>query len=695
MGILIKKYQKGGGLFSVGEVDMGEKDHTTFLKDNDASMVGGKSGRSSGYRGHTGKSAADKQMDLLKDGLTSDITYYQAKKDALLAQLKDMQETDDNAEQTPEYKTLLNEYHKLETQQLPAIKRMAKLYSTAKTAFTKKGASNAPAITGNQAVVLDAKNGVYKIVSNEELVRNAPNYQLLTANEVLTERASNPQFSGFTDLGRVADTIINNAYGQESFSKYIKQRVSNAGYIKGPTGAYTAPNGKVLDIRGTIASGDDMKTKSNLPALKEIYSDILANNNSASNYAEALAVQDLYNKSKQQNELYSEASEKDLYSKLIESRDDVLARSLNSALYVDQADNSSDSFMFKDVKRNVVNLAALRMAKNREQIEVPGIKSSSEMTNMLFNTPASTIDKGSELLEDGFKYAYEAAGGKEKRGDYDSAGDSDSYARRTIDNNSFINNAKDPNAMITTVDGTPLQSLVTNGNMQFVTIPKGTKLYIMLAPVVTDTDGHERVSFNSKQQQLLDSAITEAYEELDREGYSQEALSMSADRELKAKAVKKVNEKLVEKGVNPDNLKVKMVLAFDVLFEVDSDKKGYRFMTGASPDESKFLNDVNDDVWTRRVKKTKVFVPLSDSFFSNMFANDAFGSDYVRTMKYNDLMGMMKKSNESNYKPSNLAKTRAQEQYNKNKDTKSMEDGGELEPAGAISPQEAVRVLFD
>jgi hypothetical protein len=700
MGILVKKYQNGGSLFNVGKIDMGADDYSKFMSEYGAAATGGGRGSRAGAFGKTrsiGKTPAERELAALQGGLTSDINYYQTKKKELRDQMDSMLETDKEADKTPEYKELLNEFYELETQYLPAIKSMSKLYSTSKTAFGSAKAGNAPAIMGNQAIVYDTEEKKHKVIDAGELVRNATKYQLLTANEVLTKRADNPEFSGFTDLGKASMTLINNAYGQESFTDYIKDRTKAAGYIKQSGSVYKTPDGKTLDFRGGLEPGN-ATTKTNAGQLNILYNDLLTNNSSANNYVTAIAIQDLYTKAKTNNELYANLDDAKLMEELQKTKEQKLANNINLALIVDTKNGGTggvNSLAFKDTKRNVMSLAALRLSKDNKTLEVPGIKVGDQVYSKLMNIPSSKVDKGGDLLEYGFKDINNKIKDIEEA---DNIADKNPYLRRTLDNNTFVNNLKEDNAEITTVDGTPIQTLVEDGNLQYITIPPKTQLHLMLAPVEVGENGKERVNFNSDEQRKIDEAIAESYKELEDAGYDAEAIQMDGDKELKQRAIALANKKLREKGVT-GNLKIKMVAAFDVLYYSDKGALKYNYSITASDNEADYLDNINDDVRTSRVRKTKVFVPLSDSFFANMFASDALGSDFVRTLKYNDLMGMQKSSNESIYTPRSSAKAIAGK-FHQNK-----EEGGKLEapdeqeeeiikPDGPASIDDVVKLLF-
>jgi len=687
MGILVRKLQSGGSLFDVGKEDMGAFVHEGFIQ----RLPGGAGGHTSGSRrssGRTGKTAQEKETDNLMGGLSSDIKYYQETKDSIKSQMDAMIEADPNADKNPEYKSLVNKYYKLETEYLPQIKSMAKLYSTSKTAFGNAKAADAPAIIGNDAIVYDKENKLHKVVSNEELVKNAPNYSLLTANEVLTFRQSNPEFSGFTDLGTTAMEVINNAYGQSSFDKSIKEKIKLAGYVK-KNGRYQTKSGEPLDLTGQI-QGNDGETKTNAYNLNMLVDDLMGGGSaSASNYLNAVAVKDLYNKSRSDNETYANLNDEDLAIALGEGKKDTLMKNINYALFVDEdADGggtgNSVGDQLKTVYRNPITVANATLFKEPTHIEIEGA-ASDPLFNKVYNTPAAEIPKGTQLLNDGFAEANKAAEAGDN--DYDETGDDDPYKRRTLDNNKFINKVKDSSAEITTVDGQPISSLATDNNVQFVTIPPNSKLTMLLAPVEKDEKGHEKVNFNSKEQQKIDRAIDKAYEYLEkREGFSRQDLAVGGDSKEHARAVKIANEFLRNEGVT-GNLEVKLVMAFDVLYESAGDKKKYKYSMWADDQEADFLNKVNDDVWTRRVKKTKAFVPISESFYSSSFASDALGSEYQMKYDVGTWEGMLGTKNRHKYDPTQSAKAISTNRQQQGAEQKA--EGGRL-----INPDDVIKLLF-
>ena len=666
MGILIKKLQQGGGIFTPRTMDIGLGESTAFLQRAGQDMVGGNSSYGSGTRRH-GKTAQQNEADLLKSGLNSDITYYQTRKQELQEDMSAMLEADPNADQTAEYQQKAMEYHKLNTEFLPSIKNWAKLYSTSKTAFGNAKAANAPAIVGDEAIVYDNKEKVHKLVDTQDLIHNADNYTLLTAGDVLTRRAESPEFNGASDLGKAAINLINNAYGQANFDKTVQGRVKGAGYVW-DNGRWVSPN-NILSLQGNIISEAPGRTKTNAYNLNMLKNDIINSDPNARSYLHNLAVMDLYNRARTTEKDLTEASPEQIDTLVEKGAYDKLDNRLTESLFVNYKggdkgkEGELSSFDMKDIYRNDLALATLRLDKNRRTVEVPGVTKGSTTYNYLVSTPTSDVNRGKKfLMEYGYKQFSDQYNKKDV--DLDDLGDKNPLARKSMRNNAFVQEAKGSYADVTTVDGTPIEDLVTDKNEDFITIAPDSSLQVLLAPVEIDENGRERVNFNSAQKQKIDNAIREAYAELDKLDISPEDIYMGRDRKRKALAESIINKKLVDNGVDPSKLKVKMVLAFDVLFEVDSDKKGYRYKQKATDEEAKYLNAVNDDVWERRVRRTKVFVPISDSFYSQIFSKNRFGSDFDVSYKVHDYKGMLKNKNESEYNPGMQATAILKQQNN-------------------------------
>jgi len=694
MGILVRKRQEGGSLFDIGEVYMGEDAFSNFL-DKTYSSKGGSSRGRSGYRGSSGrygKTATEKETASLTGALPSDIKYYQDRKNTLKTEMETMVKEDANATSSPDYKSKMQEYYKLETEFLPQMKLMSKTYSTSKTAFGNAKAGDAPAIAGNEAVVFDKGDKTFGLVNIEELVRNAPKYQLLSASEVLTARQDNPQFSGFTDLGQKSMQIINNAYGQASFDKFVKDRVKSAGYYKDNSGKWVTPEGQPLSLQGQIKEGGK-SIKTNAYNLNMLMDDILSNTGSNANtYVRNLAVRDLYNQSRTNNDLYVDAPKEELNSMMAETELEKLNSQIGISLFVDEKKGSGSGSgggaggyggkdALRSIKRNQMAIANATMMKDKAPIEIEG-----RDKNYVFDAPSAEVQQGSQLIEMGFKKANEAADGDRTK--YDEIGDDNEYARRTLKNNEFIQSMKGSHAEITTVDGTPIKDLTTDNNEQFVTIPPNTSLHLVLAPVEVDTEGNEHVNFNSAEKQKLDEAIKKAYDYLEDHNMSREELVFSGgDAKMQQEAVNIANKFLEKAGVKGD-LRIKVVAAFDVIYESARDKKSYKYSRATTEEEAEFLNDINDDIWTRRARKTKAFVPLSESFYSNMFSSNAFGADFEKDFTVNEWIGMLKTKNETPYNPMAQAGAISKEDYQEDKAAKKRADGG------VISADDAMSLLF-
>jgi len=705
MGILVKKKQAGGALFDIGSPNMGENDFKGFIESTRGSRGRSSGGGSSyGSKRRTGKTKDEKEFDALTGALNSDIEYYKAQKRKIKEDMETLvKEGGEEATSSPEYKNLISEYHKLETEWLPSMKRMAQLYSTTKTAFGNAHAADSPAIVGNEAIVFDNKNKKYDVVQVDNLVREAPNYKLLNGADVLTLRMNNSQFSGFTELGNAAMTFLNTAYGDESFNDYVKGRVKQAGYYK-DNGQYVNTSGDVLDLSGKIEkTGDpkkDKKVKTNVYNLNMLMNDILDNSGSnATNYLYGVSVRNLYNKSRHNNDAFVEASDEDLQKLMSQNLINTLHNNIATALVVDTGGKSDgtgsednglnmlggDKALSK-INRNVFAVANATLGKKREPIEVAGAKRNDKIYSNMYSVPTAEVGRGKTgktVLDAGFDLVEKAS--DYDANEYDKIGGDDSFKRRTVDNNTIIKSILGNNGQLTTADGTPITQLTTDENVQYITTAPGTDMYLMLAPVET-VNGKKRVNFNSSEKKKIDKAIQEAYDEMDRKGISKTDITLGGNESLRKELAKIATQKLKDAGVK-GNLTIQVVAAFDVLFEVARNKRDYKYMKTPSEEEADFLDKVNSGVFTDRVRKATVFAPLSEGFYSNMFASNAFGADFDSEYSVNDWLGMIKSVNWSPYDVN--AQAKAEKEQRERETAEKKQHGGKL-----IGDEEAFNLLF-
>ena len=699
MGILVRKYQQGGELYYSKGTNFGNDVYREYMYKTMGAASGYGSRAPSAYKSGssksgTGKTPEEKEATALTGALSSDIDFYKEKKSQLSQELEELSKKD--AEDTPEYKQKLTEYYELETEYLPKMKAMAKLYSTSKTAFGSKDAGDAPAIANGMAIVYDTSDKEYKVVSADDLIKNAKNYQLQTAGEVLTKRANDRSFSGFTDVGKAAELIINNAYGQKSFDKYVQSKIKGLGYER-KNGVYTSPDGDVLSLDGGINGGDKTgkTTKTNAQNVKLLFNDILGNDGSfASSYVTNLALRKLYNRSRISDD-YKDIDDTKLNEALAKERYETLKSNLRSAIKVDQKDQTGKGGSGegsidpgKPKYSNVMEIGAARLLTNKEHIEVENDDALNlEGYTRLYNVPAANIDLGGKLMELGYEDTNKAL-----KGDYtsnmDDKADDDPYLRRTIDNNTFVKRMAGSNGVITNVEGVPLVDLTDGKSAQKITTPRHTNVHLVLAPV-EEKNGRAYVNFNSDYANKAQAAIEKTYKELEDEGITREVIALGRNKEAMKKAEELANKNLKAAGVN--NLTIRLAAAFDVLYEAEN-KGETNYSWKASDEDSEFMNNINDDVWTRDVMKTKAFVPVSDSFFANMFAEDAFPSEFRRHYQGKNWEAILKEKNETDFDPASGAggiSNHMMEEERKQA-AKKEQEGGKL-----ASADEVAKLLFE
>jgi len=690
MGILKKrKYQTGGVFGGFDKYELGADDFTGLFKTSGPSTAGGS------YQGlkSTGSSSGKTESSNLSGALQSDIQYYTQRKDEIKESIKEGLDRDpDGFDDTAEYESLTRELYSLEKEFLPQMKSMAKLYSTSKTNFMKRNAGDAPAILNGQALVRDVATNEYKLVDEYDLVRNAKQYQLLTAADAATKRQTDSEFSGFTDLGKFATQVMDNAFGQESFDKFLKSRISSMGYVKRNDGKFANAEGDVLDLGGVEYGPDGgMQIKTNSPQILNLISDISNNKGSkATNYSESIATRDLYNKAKNSSVDLTELPDQDIYQLLEQNKTQALVNQLKTSLIVDQGkgggsgDGSTGSLAFKPVKRNVVSNALVTMDRGRQRMEVDdAIKKEDEGAgSLLYSMPAGKVYNGDQLLNAGYKSAYSP---------YSKESEEEELINpqlRTLENNSFINNLSE-NGVVTTVDGKPVMSLVEEGDGKYITTPENSSLYFMIAPIETDASGKEYVNFDNKYSKQVKEATQVVQDYLEKNGVTAEDIALGRDREKMQRVLAEANAEAAKVlgdkyGKTPPNLRLGVAASFDVIYETKRSTKKYKYSKEASQSEKAFLNKITPDTWERFVRKTKAFVPVGQSFWVNSAASDAFGNKFERTFTYNDWMGIMQSSptTSEEINPSSIISSEQQRKENEKRKVKveNKKRGGKLVP---------------
>jgi len=694
MSILVKRMQQGGGLYADPKtMDLGARSLMVLL--------GNQGGRGSVYpqvrpAKYTNNNKKNSTTDI-KEGLPSDINFYNLKKQEIDSRIQELMLDGINNDEKAEYEQLLRGKYELENSLRPQIKTRYSLYKTTKSHYDKEKSGDLPAISGGMAFVIDKDEiqnlrpnmsmqeileegkKVYKIVDEMELLRNADKYNVLTASDLLDLKTNNVIFSGFTSLGQSAEKFLNNLYGDESFLTHLNKQLSHSGYTK--------HKGFMVDDNGRKISPDAIteKNKNNLEQIKDLYNNILHNITSNSyNYIKARAVYDTYLSSIRGGGVKTtNKSDDEIKSILDKNISKTLLRSIKQAVVkdmeLDDGNGSSTgrggSSSGKDKKYNVMALALGNMGNNEDKISMPIDAKGDKALALAYSTKSSYVDNGGLIIEKGYNM-YEDNTTEES-------------TKRLLKNNQVVRNIKGSKGVISTVDGKNIYELV--GNEDYVTTPSNTDMHIILAPI-EKRDGKDYVNFNNKYAQEIALAVDKVYEEWNKQGI--DARNIVGDPELHKKAENIANnvlkEELGNKGIKPPkNLRIGLAVAFDVLYMAEGNVKDYKYQWDASPVQDEATMDgLGINTWLPDTyKKTKVFVPVSRSFFTNIKSYNYFDEDYLRTYHSEAAESALTTtptiSNEVN--PNSISKTRAYEEYAKNYDGAIMEkNGGKLATANEL-----------
>lgn len=583
MTLLIKKFQKGGrqrlappgnGLFANPlTMDLGARSLIPLLGGQPRQQSSGYRPRSTSYGNSKSKSGSTEQP--LKDGLPSDIKYYQLKKNQLTSRLEEIMLDDVSADETAEYNRIIQELHELETVYKPQIKGLHAMYKKAEAHYLKEDAADLPAITNGMAFVVDmdamdsynsgdksSYQNIYKMVNTTDLLKDAKKYKLLYATDVLREKANNPFFSGFTKMGEYATSYLTNLYGQDSYINSINKKLAHLGYTK-QKNFIVGPNGEIRS--------SDLTKKTNAPQLKQLLKDVSSDFQSMqSQYIYNTTIASLYRQSVVEGGLdLGKKSDKELKEILSKSYSTNLENSVMHALISDMelsdeggspAGASRDK-LGKDRKYNIVTVAASRLGNEEESgIEFP-IDDGSSKTSLLYSAKNAYIDNGYKLLDLGFKMGTD---------------ENDEQLPRFLKNNQIVNNMLAGVGKISTLDGKDLYDIT---DPEYVTIAPGTNVHLVLAPIER-RKGKDYVTFDSEYSQKMAEAMDKVYVAWAEAGVDR---VKALNDEKEKKRAQAISEKILKETFKADNIKppknlrLGLAAAFDVIYMAEGANKNYKY----------------------------------------------------------------------------------------------------------------------
>jgi len=645
MGILIKKRQQGGSIYA----------DPKYLKLNaDIPMQQGSSG-SRGTYGNQGNNASTKikeeKPEDLEGFLPSDIQWYDNAKASIAEAIANGLKKNSDFDHTPEYEMLIKQRYNLEELQSQKMKNMATTYKDAATKFRAKDAGDSPAILNGRAIVstiiedpkTHQKVEQYGLVTEDELLKNADKYNLLTTQDILSKRASNAAFSGFTELGDAANQLIDIAYGSKKYDEDIITKLSDIGYTSNGNSFISSITNQDLNLDTfefdptklvTIPKDDD-NIKTNLGNIITIYNELKSGSTNLTDYIKNKAIGQLHEKiAKKEIVIDDKENSTDmLISKGIASE---LITKLKSKLNIERSEankkNGTGSDGSKTIKENVVSSAILQLLENTQRITVKNIASTDPTTADLISiTPAAYVTKGNALLNTG--YSNKDPMSKDNR--------------KTLKNNTLLQDVQGGKTLMTTYDGTPLEAILDNGDLNNAIISENPGLHIVLAPTVEE-NGKIKVNFTNEFTPKMAQAIKLTYDELGKKGISQTDIAKKGQAGIQE--VEKIAQKYLKEllGNNIENPPViRACFAFNANIEVDSefsDKPQYGW------DISSDLIDQGGDADTRlfgllghTTKETVVFIPISNAFWTEALKPGTFDS-YFETEVPRDKYGAITKS---------------------------------------------------
>ena len=688
MGILVKKRQQGGSIYSNPE----------YIKFHALLSSGGAKGSGSSNRNYvkpdrgsrtSSTASTDEKLD---GGIESDIAYYKAMQMKNAKAIKDGLE-DIDFDDSSEYKALLEEKHYIETVMQPQMKSMASLYKSTRNRFDTKDANDGLAILQGEAIVkFVAQNEKgeqyhdYKLIPEKTLLENPEGYEVLTAGEVSNLRSNNMRFSGFTALGKKAMLLIENGYGSKSFNKELKGELSRIGYIKNKVGLQTTKDKKILDFLHMPFEETGLVTKTNATNVRSIYESLINNNNTnLNNYLRNNAIKSL------QKQIFSgeiKVDDKTNMNMLIHNKAaSMLAMTLKQSVMVDAAkeakENSSNSSSKKERSIFTGNISVAKLLGNKKKfLEVDFVNDKDrELSSLINKVPAAHIAKDDELILEGF----------EKTAPLNS--DGDATAPRTLYNNTFINAVLGGGeTKVTTADGHDILKQVDDNDENYITIAPRPKMHMILAPVETDEYGKEYVNFKNEFTPLVIKAISNTYDRLSKEEHltAEDVASGSIEAVNKVQQIAKEEMSKLVKGKSGKIPEIKISIMLDVVYESDRNTRDYDYKIPFTPADKTYLKAAIDTPFdfSDFTAKTKAFAPISSSFWARMQASkNAFDERFMFDYTPDAWEAALKKSGKVS--PLNISGITDSESARRYAEQKKK-DGGKL-----ISLEEITELLFN
>ena len=627
MGILIKKRQTGGSIFA---------DPNRLVLNADTPTQQYNTAQPKGNYGTASKktsSSTKKAKSVIDGNLPSDIKFYKQEEARIMKAISEGFATNKDFDSTPAYEMLLQDQYELSVK-APQLKSMNSLYEAGAKKFSSNAAGDAPAIVNNKAIVQiidreDEEAGTYKTVPVTELLVNAKKYRLLQGHEVLNQRRSNAEFSGFTNLGLYADQIISTAYGSKNYNKDLDNDLEKVGYVKTKGGYKNIKGNKTLNLDNlTFDETSKLITKSNYSNILAVYQ-ALANegNTNLNTYLEHKSIAFLHNKIAA-GKIKLDDKKNTIPNLLGKSISTQLAMKLKANVIIDENEEIKSKTPTKTTKPkgstkdrhgNIFMDAAQDLLMNTARITIDNVDAKdSTVTDVINVLPAAYISDGLAYLEYGY--------GKNTFGD--ETDDVTEFNRKTIQNNSVIQDMMGGQSDITIYNGTTLKSLTDNKNLHNAIIPPGANLHMILAPTIKNDQGKIVVDFTNKFVPKVMEAIAETYKMLKKQDISEADLAKGDIALLqKAQDLAQENFAKIVRG-NAANIPIiRATFALDVQYESDGDSVDNK-AAGVEVDDTVLhsIIDANDrGVWgTNYAKGTKAFIPISTSFWKKMFKQGSF-----------------------------------------------------------------------
>jgi predicted DNA-binding protein YlxM (UPF0122 family) len=612
--------------------------------------------------------------------------------------LKEGLDKDAHFEETPAYEMLMRKFHELETVTAPQMKSMAALYTKSKDKFLTKASGDAPAIIGGDAIVQIVKGesdkdenlGKYVKIPVTELLTNASKYKLLTNQDILTKRADNADFSGYTEIGRLSDQIIDAAYGSVSYNKDIDASLDNIGY-KREKGKYKRiTDNSELSLNQEFEPTSQLVTsKSNVGNILTIFDELSQGDTNLTNYVKNKAIADLHNNISR-GKIVLDDKENTIDILMKKSIATQLITKLKSKIQDDRVaddktNGTSASDKDKDRKGNIITDAMVSLLQNRQRVEISNIKETSDPSvgSLMNSIPAAAIYDSSKWLATGYGENNKTEGDKDV---------SDSN-RRTLANNTIINSMTGGNeTLMTTYGGVPFEGdgnsddpnfrgIADNGDLNNVILSPKENLHIVLAPTVVDDRGKVKVDFTNDFTPKMLQAIKETYEELKTKGITQTDVAKMGEEGIKQlqDIAKEKLAKLLGPGVDNPPV-IRAAFSFNVQYEADDnsyDNPDYGWNANADYIHS-IVNHEKGLPWRTYTKETVAFIPISDSFWRASQKQGSLPSTFENSISAPDYEGVTKSSPViGDFNNEMMALFVSQKAYDK-KNAKKKKFGGKL-----------------